>query len=251
MRTLPSFSPRLRSLTALAATAWLLAGCGISDRISAIGSPPAFSQITNPETQPGYKPVSLPMPQPQVGQQHPNSLWRTGSKAFFRDQRASQVGDILTVLINIADSAQLKDESTRTRTNTEVDGISNLFGLEKVLPAKMTASSLVNTNGATSNDGVGNITRNETVTLKLSSVITQVLPNGNLVIQGRQEVRVNFELRDLQINGVIRPSDINSANQISYEKIAEARISYGGRGQNTDVQQPRWGTQLFDTIYPF
>jgi flagellar L-ring protein FlgH len=81
--------------------------------------------------------------------------------------------------------------------------------------------------------------------------VTQVLPNGNLVVQGRQELRVNFEVRELQITGVIRQQDISSTNTVSYTKLAEARISYGGRGQLTDVQQPRYGQQLLDIIAPF
>ena len=82
-------------------------------------------------------------------------------------------------------------------------------------------------------------------------MITEVLPNGNLAIFGRQEVQVNFERRDLVVAGVIRPEDITSGNTIAYEQIAEARVSYGGQGQITDFQQPRYGQQLYDIVFPF
>ncbi len=115
----------------------------------------------------------------------------------------------------------------------------------------MDPGNLVGLNSGSTSEGSGSIRRNEEIELKLASVITDVLPNGNLVIYGRQEVRVNFEVRELAIAGIVRPEDITSANTISYEKIAEARISYGGRGQITDVQQPRYGQQLYDIIFPF
>ena len=197
------------------------------------------------------------MPAPQTGVREANSLWRSGARAFFKDQRASRVGDILTVSINIDDQAQINNQTTRTRANSENAGMPEVFGydLNKILPdqrrGRRAAPDLINLSSDTSNKGTGQINRKETITLQVAALITDVLPNGNLVLQGRQEVRVNFEVRELQLAGVIRPEDISSANSISYEKIAEARISYGGRGQISDVQQPRYGQQIFDIIMPF
>ena len=192
---------------------------------------------------------------PQTGVREANSLWRSGARAFFKDQRASRVGDILTVSININDQAQINNQTTRTRANSENAGMPEVFGydLNKILPDSVAGgrASLIDMSSDTSNKGTGQINRKETITLQVAALITDVLPNGNLVLQGRQEVRVNFEVRELQLTGVIRPEDINSANSISYEKIAEARISYGGRGQISDVQQPRYGQQIFDIIMPF
>jgi flagellar L-ring protein FlgH len=232
-----------------------LGACNAAGRIAEIGSPPAISQIQNPQAMQGYQPVSLPMPAPQFGTREPNSLWRTGSRAFFRDQRAARVGDIMTVVIQIDDRAQIANNTARTRENSESAGLPSFFGLEsnlgKVFGPELDPSSLVELESGSGSRGTGSINRSERIELQVAALITDVLPNGNLVIQGKQEVRVNYELRELTITGVVRPEDISSANSISYEKIAEARISYGGRGQITDVQQPRYGQQLFDIIMPF
>ena len=242
-------------LTVAAALAASLAACNAATRLSEVGSGPQLSQIRDPYTQPGYQPVSLPMPTPMPAERNPNSLWRSGSKAFFKDQRAKQVGDILTVLITINDQAQMANETKKSRDNSENMGLPSLLGLESqfknALPSAVDPSKLFDASSKSSNDGKGNITRKEQIELKVAALVTQTLPNGNLVIQGRQEVRVNYELRDLNITGVIRPEDITAQNTISYEKIAEARIAYGGRGQLSDVQQPRYGQQIFDIISPF
>ena len=253
----PAALRTVRRMALLAAVAAGLPACNTLSRISDIGSAPALSHIQDPQAVPGYQPVSLPMPAPLPVERNPNSLWRTGSKAFFKDQRATRVGDILTVNIKIDDQAQINNQSSRSRDNGESLGIPSFFGLEgaaglnKILPEEANAASLLDMSSKTSNTGKGAINRKEQIELKVAALITQTLPNGNMVIQGRQEVRVNYEVRDLIITGVIRPEDITAQNTISYEKIAEARISYGGRGQITDVQQPRYGQQLFDIIAPF
>jgi flagellar L-ring protein precursor FlgH len=239
---------------ALAATA--LSACNAWDRLSQVGEAPPLTSIQNPTEAPGYRPVSLPMPHlPVDTNRQPNSLWRQGARAFFKDQRASQVGDVLTVTIEISDKATLNNSTTRGRTTKENQSLPHVFGLErqlqKVLPSAADPTDLVDIDNSNTNAGTGNITRNETVNLKVAAVVTQVLPNGNLVISGHQEVRVNFEARDLQVTGIIRREDIDSTNTISHDKIAEARISYGGRGQITDVQQPRYGSQVLDIVSPF
>lgn len=230
--------------------------CGtMADRLAQIGEPPPMSPISNPTHAYGYRPVSMPMPEPQVVERQANSLWRSGSRAFFKDQRASRVGDILTVMIEINDKAELENQTTRTRNTRENLGVPNMLGFEgelgSILPETVDPSALLGVTGSTNNTGNGSIGRTEKINLQVAGVITQILPNGNLVMQGSQEIRVNYEVRVLNISGVIRPEDITSANTISYEKIAEARINYGGRGQITDVQQPRYGTQVLDIISPF
>ncbi len=242
-------SALLRS-TALLACTLALAGCGSADRLKNVGRAPELSAIDNPQTMTGYKPVTMPMPEPQPASYSPNSLWRTGSRAFFKDQRAARVGDILTVTVNISDKAQLANESTRSRKNAETANLTNFFGAETTMQTA-DPTSLVNAGSTTSNDGKGTVDRKETLVTNVAAVVTQILPNGNMVIEGKQEVRVNFELRELLVAGVVRPEDIDASNAIDSTKIAFARIGYGGRGQITDVQQPRWGQQVYDAIMPW
>jgi len=232
-----------------------LSGCAVADRLSTVGAAPALSSIANPTAQPGYRPVSLPMPTPERVSYQPNSLWRSGARAFFKDQRASRIGDILTVKINIADEASVDNETSRSRTNSEEAGLDNFLGYEaalgSILPEAVLPGSLVGADSSSSSLGTGKVDRKEEIDLTVAAVVTQLLPNGNMVIEGRQEVRVNFEVRELLISGVIRPEDITASNTVAHTQIAEARISYGGRGHITDVQQPRYGQQVYDILMPF
>ena len=205
----------------------------------------------DPTKDPKWRPVSMPMPAPQSIPQQLNSLWRPGSRAFFKDQRAAQVGDIVTVLVSMNDAANLKNTTTTDRSSKETSGIPNFFGLETMVPKSITAASLVSASSNNNNTGSGQIQRTEAVTLRLAGIVTQVLPNGNLVIAARQEFMVNSELRDLQVTGVIRPQDIASDNTVLHDRMAEARIAYGGKGQLTDLQRARWGQQMIDILMPF
>lgn len=230
----------------------LLSGCGALTRLSEVGRPPGMTPLSDPTRDPNYRPITMPMPRAETTPNEANALWRPGSRAFFKDQRAAQVGDIVTVLVTMNDSANLNNATAATRSGTESAGVPNLFGLETLLPKTIVdPSKLFSSSSANSNTGTGQIKRSEAVTLRLAGVVTQVLPNGNLVIAARQEFRVNAELRELQVTGVIRPQDIASDNTVLHDRMAEARISYGGRGQVTDVQSPRWGQQLMDIVLPF
>lgn len=232
-----------------------LSACSTVDRLAKVGQAPELSAIENPTKASGYKPVSMPMPDPSLEKRASNSLWSTGRQAFFKDQRASQVGDILTVLIDIDDEAELTNKSSRTRTNSENATLPAMLGYEqslnRILPEAISNTNLAELGSNSSSVGDGSTEREEKVEMKVAAVVSQILPNGNMVIQGRQEVSVNFEKRVLKIAGVIRPEDINISNTISYEQIAEARIAYGGEGQITDVQQPRYGQQIYDILFPF
>jgi flagellar L-ring protein precursor FlgH len=253
-----SKTPTLLRLATILAMATSLSACGSTfNRLSQIGEEPPVSPVRNPAEL--YPPVTMPMPAPTPVQQGANSLWRAGSRAFLKDGRASQVGDIVRVTVSTAESATLSNDTRLQRIgDNDTAGTTNLLGYENLLwnklpgaQAAVTPATLLNVTSAKNQEGKGTVDRKETVTMNIAAVVTQVLPNGNLVIGGSQEFRVNFETRLLQIAGVIRPSDIDSSNSISHERIAEARIIYGGRGQINDLQQPRWGSQILDVLFPF
>ncbi len=245
----------LTKFSVLLGVSAMLTGCNAYSRLASVGAEPPLSKIENPMTKSDYKPVTLPMPRPEPVIQQANSLWRPGSRAFFKDQRAARIGDILTVMIQISDKATLSNTTTTSRSASEAAGVTSLLGLEsqlaKILPEAVDAASLADIESDHSVTGSGAVTRNEVIEMEIAAIVTQVLPNGNMVISGRQEVRVNFESRDLYVTGVVRPEDISSSNTIESSKIAEARVAYGGRGHLTDVQQARYGQQLFDIIFPF
>ena len=205
--------------------------------------------VATPEMSPIKYPAALvPKEQANIGDTRDetprpasaNSLWRNGARTFFHDQRASKVGDILTVNVTISDSAQVSNETVANRTSSVNGGFNNLFGLETLLKHAapgLSAANLVNTNSTLAQDGKGSVNRSETIAMTIAAVVTGVLPNGNLTIQGSQEVRINNEVRQLNVAGIVRPEDITSANTINHTQIAEARVSYGGKGQVTQVQR--------------
>lgn len=241
----------LRSAAVLSLVA-LLGGCSTIDKLSSIGEAPKLSAIENPTAQPGYRPVNMPMPAPEQAYYQPNSLFSNEAKGFFKDQRAHKIGDILLVQVTIADKAQIANTTASSRTGSNGAGVGGVLGslFSRAVPG-VDASKAVDVSSNMANTGAGSVNRSETVDTQVAAVVTQVLGNGNLVIEGHQEVRVNFEIRDLIVAGIVRPEDIGSDNTIPSSKIAEARIAYGGRGQITDVQQPRYGQQVMDAILPF
>lgn len=241
----------------LAASILSLTACASTiERLDRVGNKPPMSKVENPQTRSDYKPLSWPLPDPEApGQKHANSLWQPGARAFFRDQRASRVGDILRVNITIDDQAQLDNKTNRSRGASENVAAPAVYGLENKLgmltPGKPNPENLFEIGSNTSTNGNGKIDRKEKIRTQVAALVTQVLPNGNLVIEGTQEILVNYEIREVGVDGVIRPQDINSDNTIDSTQIAQARITYSGRGQMSDVQQPRYGQQLIDILSPF
>jgi len=183
------------------------------------------------------------------------SLWSGTRASLLGDRRAVVRGDILTVVIQIDEKAEISNSTDRSRSGSESLGVPNLFGipqrLDKALPEGATSADLVGINSASSSSGDGSVKRKEKLTLRVAATVVNVLPNGVLAISGSQELRVNFELRELLVTGYVRPADISRQNEITYDKIASARVSYGGRGQITDVQQARRGQQILDAVLPF
>ncbi len=242
-------------LVTMISLALLTGACSHLDKISEIGETPKLSAIESPSEKPGYRPVSMPMPEPEEVSYNPNSLWRNGSRSFFKDQRARKVGDIITVMIEITDKAEIDNESTRDRSGSNSVSVDALAGytaiLQRMLPDGADFSKLVDLSSTSQDKGAGTVDREETLTTKMAAVVMQELPNGNLVIEGRQEVRVNHEIREIIVAGIIRPEDVSSVNTIDISKIAEARVSYGGRGHITNVQAPRYGSQVLDIVLPF
>lgn len=246
---------RLMIVLALSA---LVAGC---DRLAGVGQPPAFSPVGDP-VRPAAGAVSParaalavpPAPQPRARYSR-SSLWNAGPASLLGDRRAQSRGDILTVVIEIDEEAEISNSTSRSRTGSENLAVPQLLGIPQVLdrrlPEGATSAQLADLSSSSSSTGDGSVSREEEIALRIAATVVDVLPNGHLVIQGDQEVRVNFELRDLQVVGIVRPEDISRRNEISYDKIASARIAYGGRGQITDVQQPRYGQQITDIILPF
>ena len=241
-------------LISLLSVTTALTGCGTAERLKNVGKEPPLSAIKNPTAASGYRPVQMPMPEPERQVFNENSLWRTGARSFFKDQRARRRGDIVTILVEVTDSAQLENSSQRSRKASEDFGATGRLGtkaLELLGSPEVSGNGLVDLASGNSSEGQGKINRKETLTTKVAAIVTQVLPNGNLVIEGRQEIRVNYEVRELIVAGILRPEDIAADNTVESSKIAEARISYGGRGQISAVQQPRYGQQVLDVLLPF
>lgn len=236
-----------------------LSACGTVGRLKDVGRAPKLSETQAPPA-PAAEASLTQLSTAQRGGEATDptaaasaSLFRNGAGALFQDQRASKVGDILTIRIDIADKASLSNATSRSRSGSEAGGASALFGLEKIVKRAIGVDSnnLVGSSTESSNDGKGSTSRSETISMTMAAIVTAVLPNGNLVIKGRQESRVNFELRELLVSGIVRPQDVARDNSIRHTQIAEARISYGGKGQLTDAQQARWGQQLLDVLSPF
>ncbi len=242
----------MRRLTLLVSLALAVSACG---RLENVGKPPSMSPVEGGAEYAAMNRAALPMDLRSNRQVDRASLWSGSRQSLLGDRRAQAAGDILTVTIEINDKAEFRNDSARSRTGSETMGVPNLFGLPQAanqgLPAGASLGSAVETKSTSASSGSGSTKRNEKLTLRVAATVIGTLPNGVLQIQGTQEVRVNFELRELIVTGFVRPEDISRQNEIPYDKIASARISYGGRGQITDVQQPRYGQQVADIVLPF
>ena len=227
-----------------------ISGCNFIEKMSVIGEAPELTQIQNPHRLKNYLPVTMPMP---MGSDVPRnrrspSLWQTGAQAFFKDQRAGKVGDVVTVTVDINQTESINMTPTLQGQNQGSSSITNLFGLEKYQAVKGFSQK---TNSNPNYSATGKYDVNDKINFRIAATIIQILPNGNMVVDGRQEVRLINEVREIMIKGIVRREDISASNTVNLDKIAELRISYGGRGDLTDLQSQPWGQQIVNKLSPF
>lgn len=251
----------------------LLQGCAL-ERLSQVGDAPKLSQIHNPTQLPGYNPVSMPMPHPHEEPNRINSLWQTGSKAFFKDQRASKVGDIITIVVEIDQQESIEVNPNIQKSTSNDVTVNNALGYEykaqKLMPKKQPSSatavgaaSLAGTiagavqpqwmkySSKPSLSGTGKYDIKDKMNFKLAATVIQILANGNMVVQGRTEIKLANEVREIEVKGIIRREDVGASNTIKSDKIAEMRINYAGRGDLSDLNEIPWGQQIASKVLPF
>ncbi|MFT6676437.1 MAG: flagellar L-ring protein precursor FlgH [Sulfitobacter sp.] len=237
-----------RVIALLLAGAVLLSACA---EISENRNPTVSNLVLDPDNMAEVNRISVPMPpyvpKPEPQRAEATSLWASNSTSFFRDRRAKDVGDLVTVMIDINDRAQLQNATGRSRDAKQESLDPDVLNFDTLTDS----GRVVKLDSTSKSNGQGSIKRNESIRLRVAALIIQLLPNGNFVIAGRQEVKVNSELRELRVAGIIRQSDINVNNTIDYDKVAEARISYGGRGQISAVQNARYGHDVLEVILPY
>jgi flagellar L-ring protein precursor FlgH len=242
----------LRLLTVSAFCLLAVAGCS---RLADVGQRPDFSPNVGTYEQRAMSTIPIPASLDGANPADEASLWSRDPQSLLGDRRAGRRGDILTVVIEIDESAEISNSTERSRRGSEDLSVPQFFGIpqriNERLPEGATTDPAVELESRGRSEGEGSVQRSEEVTLRVAATVVDVLQNGVLRIEGSQEVRVNFEIRELLVTGYVRPQDISRQNEITYDKIAQARISYGGRGQITDVQQPRYGQQIADIVLPF
>ncbi|MBY6066425.1 flagellar basal body L-ring protein FlgH [Leisingera aquaemixtae] len=230
----------------------LLGACG---RMDHLGKPPTFTPANETPEHVAMLYQGLPMQTQTRRTVDGSSLWSGSQQSLLGDRRAIKRGDILTVVIEIDEEAEISNDTQRSRSGSESMNMPQLLGLpqrlDRKLPEGASSADAVEIGSSSASGGKGSVKRSEKLELRVAATVVDVLPNGVLAISGTQELRVNFELRELLVTGYVRPQDISRQNEITYDKIASARVSYGGRGQITDVQQPRYGQQLLDVVLPF
>lgn len=241
----------MRALLAFA----LIAGISGCATRSHLGKEPEFTPVEGSTEH--YVMMNAPLPEglKAKNSRRASSLWSGGKSSLLGDRRAMKQGDILTVVIEIDDEAKISNKTSRSRNGSESLSVPGLFGLpqriDEKLPDGASMADAVSIGSTSQNSGDGSVSRSEKLTLRIAATVVDALPNGVLSIKGSQEIRVNFEIRELLVSGFVRPEDISRQNEITYDKIASARMSYGGRGHISAVQQPRIGTQILDAILPF
>ncbi len=228
---------------------------GACSPLAQVGKAPDFSPLEGSYQHHAMYSAPFPETADMNAPSDASSLWTATQASLLGDRRASHRGDILTVVIEIDDRAEISNSTGRNRSGSQQMAVPHMLGipqrLDRELPDGASMGQAIDTSSASSFSGTGSVSRNEKLTLRIAATVVEELPNGVLRIEGQQEVRVNFELRELIITGYVRPADISRQNEVTYDKMAGARVSYGGRGQITDVQQPKYGQQISEILSPF
>ncbi|MEF3048081.1 flagellar basal body L-ring protein FlgH [Pseudotabrizicola sp. L79] len=231
---------------------FVLAACS---PLAQVGKAPDFSALEGSYQHHAMYSAPFPEATDRDEPSDASSLWTATQASLLGDRRASQRGDIVTVVIEIDDRAEISNSTGRNRSGSQQMAIPSMLGIpqrvDRKLPDGASMADAVDTSSSSSFSGSGTVSRNERLTLRIAATVVEELPNGVLRIEGQQEVRVNFELRELIVTGYVRPADISRQNEVTYDKMAGARVSYGGRGQISDFQQPRYGQQVTDILLPF
>lgn len=182
------------------------------------------------------------------------SIWQASSGSLTEDMKARRRGDILTIVITETASASKEAKTDTSRGSTVNAGIPNFMGLEKVGLLKNNIgdlSKLISANVDSSYKGSGSTSRAENLKATMTARVVEVLPNGNMMIEGRRNIKVNNEDQEIVLEGVVRPRDIGADNVVNSIYIADAKISYFGRGIISDRQSPGWLMNIVDKVWPF
>ena len=243
-------STSLRKLVALLTVLFGMAVGGCATSVAEFAKEPKLSPVGG-----GLNTVPVSLPHNAIRPPRAsttNSLWTERSADLYRDRRARRVGDVITVLIRVQDRAALDNSSSRSRDGKHNIGLELSHGIDwRGYTSSGSANADSSVSSGSEHEGKGSVARSENIDLRIAVVVSGVLPNGNLLVQGSQELRVNYELRVLSVSGIVDVRDVNPDNTVTYDRIAEARMAYGGRGRVMEVQQPPWGQQLIDLLSPF
>ncbi len=198
---------------------------------------------------------SLPMTEEKILPPNEGGIYSVKSKNLYQDNRARRVGDILLVKI-VETSSGKKSANTKTsRASSLTGGISSFFGFEQSLLTKggehTPSRTSMDADLSSGFEGKAETSRDSVVSATISAKVMEVTMDGNLIIQGYREVRVNNETQHIILSGIVRPTDISQDNSILSSSIADARIEYNGTGTLADRQQPGWLANAIDVIWPF
>jgi flagellar L-ring protein precursor FlgH len=221
---------------------------GAASLLAAPACTPAVSQTAwTPD--PRY---DAPMPEPRATLDEDGGFTYGGGSLFSR-RRAREVGDQVTIRIVHATQADSSANTALKRGSETSGSVSALFGIETALASIPGGGPSLSLGASTTNDfdGTGATTRSGTLLATLTARVVEILPNGQLVVAGRQAVKINNEVEYLALTGVLDPRAIASDSSVSSTALADVRIEYSGQGVVAGKQRPGWLTRALDIVTPF